>query len=103
MRFDKTILYKWFCALITVKSCENNTRTLSDKIFELIAQKITDSTTTITSYIELEEQTEEKIAYRALYLHCRWKFETKLKVARKSHYKKDPNGEVFFKNPRRTV
>jgi len=96
-----------FDALIKVNSGGNNIRTLSDKVIELIAQKVTDPSTTITSYIELqfllEEQTGEKIAYGALYSHCRRKFKTKLKVARKSHYKKDPNAEAFFKNARRTV
>lgn len=113
-RTEKTIrdwlkLYatRGFDALITVKSGGNNTRTLSDKVIELIAEKVTDSSTTITSYIELqlllEEQTGKKIAYGALYSHCRRKFKTKLKVARKSHYKKDPNAEAFFKNTRGTV
>jgi len=91
-----------FDSLIKVNSGGNNTRTLSDKVISLIEQKVTDSNTTITSYIELqlllEEQTQEKIAYGALYSHCRRKFKTKLKVARKSHYKKDPNAEAFFKN-----
>jgi len=113
-RTEKTIrdwlkLYatRGFNALITVNSGGNNTRTLSDKVIELIAQKVTDPSTTITSYIELqfllEEQTGEKIAYGALYSHCRRKFKSKLKVARKSHYKKDANAEAFFKNPTRTV
>lgn len=96
-----------FDSLIKVNSGGNNTRTLSDKVIVLIAQKVTDSNTTITSYIELqlllEEQTQEKIAYGTLYSHCSRKFKTKLKVARKSHYKKDSNAEAFFKNTRRTV
>ena len=91
-----------FSSLITVKSGGNNTRTLSDKVITLIEEKVTDSNTTITSYVELkhllEAQTNDKIAYGALYSHCRRKFKTKLKVARKSHYKKDKNSEAFFKN-----
>jgi len=96
-----------FSSLIKVKSGGNNRRTLSDDVINLIGQKVTDPTTTITSYVELqlllEVQTNQKVAYGALYSHCRRKFKTKLKVARKSHYKKDPNAEAFFKNPRRTV
>jgi transposase len=96
-----------FEALIAVNSGGNNTRTLSDKVIALIEQNVTDSNTTITSYVELqlllEEQTQESIAYGALYSHCRRKFKTKLKVARKSHYKKDPNAEAFFKNTRRAI
>ncbi len=96
-----------FKVLLNVKSGGNNTRTLSDEVISLIEKKITDANTTITSYIELqlllEEQTQQKIAYGALYSHCRRKYKSKLKVARKSHYKKDPNAEAFFKNTKRTV
>ena|SRR5664279_5559499 len=92
-----------FSALIKVNSGGNNTRTLSDKVITLIEEKVTDPKTTITSYVELQlllkEETKEKVAYGALYSHCRRKFKTKLKVARKSHHKKDPNAEAFFKNP----
>lgn len=113
-RTEKTIrdwlkLYstEGFEAFIAVKSGGNNTRTLSDKVIALIEQHVTNSNTTVTSYVELqlllEEQTHQKIAYGALYSHCRRKFKTKLKVARKSHYKKDPNAEAFFKNARRTI
>jgi transposase len=96
-----------FDALILVSSGGNNKRTLSDKVITLIEREVTNSKTTITSYVELllllEEQTQEKIAYGALYSHCRRKFKTKLKVARKSHYKKDQDAEAFFKNTGRTV
>ena len=113
-RNEKTIrewlkLYsaKGFESLVTIKSGGNNTRTLSDQVIKLIEEKVTDTKTTITSYVELllllEEQTGERIAYGALYSHCRRKFKTKLKVARKSHYKKDPKAEAFFKNTRKSV
>ena len=113
-RTEKTIrewikLYesKGFQALVQIHLGGNNTRTLSDQVIALIEEKVTDSQTTITSYIELllwlKEQTGETIAYGALYSHCRRKFKTKLKVARKSHYKKDPDAEAFFKNSRKSV
>lgn len=96
-----------FAALIEVKSGGNNTRTLSDQVIDLIEQTVTDANTTVTSYVELqlllEEQTNQKVAYGALYSHCRRKFKTKLKVARKSHYKKESNAEAFFKKPRKSV
>lgn len=96
-----------FSGLMSVKSGGNNTRTLSDKVIDLIEQKVTDANSTITSYVELqfllEEQTNEKVAYGALYSHCRRKFKSKLKVARKSHYKKDSNAEAFFKNATKSV
>jgi len=96
-----------FESLVTIKSGGNNTRTLSDRVIQLIEEQLTDSKTHITSYVELllllEEQTGESIAYGALYSHCRRKFKAKLKVARKSHYKKDPEAEAFFKNTNKSA
>ncbi|NJS16796.1 MAG: helix-turn-helix domain-containing protein [Nostocaceae cyanobacterium CSU_2_110] len=92
-----------FASLLQVKSGGNNTRTISDEMILSIEQKITDAKTTITSYVELkhllEEELKQEIDYGALYSHCRRKFKSKLKVARKSHYKKDENAEAFFKKP----
>ncbi len=89
--------------LLEVKSGGNNTRTISDKMISAIAEKLNDSQTTITSYVELqhtlEEELGEAIEYGALYTHCRRKHKSKLKVARKSHYKKDPTAEAVFKKP----
>ena len=68
-----------------------------------IDKKITDVKTTITSYVELklllEQELSQEIQYGALYSYCRRKYKSKLKVARKSHYKKDENAEAFFKKP----
>lgn len=90
-------------ALLEVKSGGNNTRTLSERVLSSIEEKITDPKTTITSYVELKATLEnefgEKIKYGALYSHCRRKYKSKLKVARKSHHKKDPDAEAFFKKP----
>lgn len=92
-----------FSELMEIKSGGNNTRTISDRAIELIEKKVTDSKTTITSYVELqlmiEKELKEKIEYGTLYSHCKRKFQSKLKVARKSHYKKDENAEAFFKKP----
>lgn len=92
-------------SLLEVKSGGNNTRTISDEIILSIEQKVTNFNTTITSYVELkcllEEEFKQEIDYGALYSHCRRKFKSKLKVARKSHYKKDKNAEAFFKKPRK--
>lgn len=88
-------------SLLKVSSGGNNTRKISKKALELIANKILDAETTITSYIELqliiEEELNEKIPYGALYSHCRRKHKSRLKVARKSHHKKDEKAEELFK------
>ncbi len=61
---------------------------------------MTDSKTTITSYIELlrllEAKRNETVNYGTLY--CKRKHKSKLKIARKSHYKKKENTEVFLEN-----
>jgi transposase len=92
-----------FSGLLQVRSGGNNTRTISDAMILSIEKKITDVKTTITSYVELklllEEELNQEIDYGALYSHCRRKYKSKLKVARKSHYKKDENAEAFFKKP----
>jgi len=89
--------------LLQVKSGGDNTRTICARMSALIEKKVTDPKTTITSYVELklvlEDELKQDIRYGALYSHCRRKFKSKLKVARKSHHKKDENAEAFFKKP----
>lgn len=93
--------------LIRIQSGGNNTKVISDKAIIYISDKLTTVNTTITSYVELqlliEEELGQKIPYGALYTHCRRNHKSKLKVARKSHYKKDPEAELLFKNARKSV
>lgn len=90
-----------FSSFLRVDSGGNNTRTISEKAIVFISKMLNDTTTTITSYIELqlliEEHLKEKIHYKALYSHCRINHKSKLKVSRKSHYKKDKKTEKLFK------
>lgn len=89
--------------LLKIDSGGNNTRHLSDKVIQFVSDKLTDPATTITSYIELrsliEEELCERVNYGALYAHCRRKHKAKLKVSRKSHYKKNDEAEEVFKKP----
>lgn len=89
--------------LLRIESGGNNTRTISSKAKVFIEAKVNNPQTTITSYKELQalikEDLNEEIPYGALYTHCRRKLKTKLKVSRKSHYKKDPTAEAVFKKP----
>jgi transposase len=109
-RSEKTIrgwlqqyLKEGYSSLMEVKSGGNNTKTISEKARIFIAEKVKDKSTTITSYIELqlllEEELGEKVFYGALYSHCRRNYKTNLKVARKSHHKKDEKAEELFKKP----
>ena len=89
--------------LLAIESGGNNTPTISSKTKVFIEAKVNDPQTTITSYKELQalikENLNQQIPYGALYTHCRRKLKTKLKVSRKSHYKKDPTAEAVFKKP----
>jgi len=85
-----------------IKSGGNNTRKISEDVASYISEKVHSVSTTITSYVELQhlisEELNEQINYGALYSHCRNKHKTRLKVSRKSHYKKDDKAEMLFKN-----
>jgi hypothetical protein len=71
--------------MLEVKSGGNNTKKISKKMALSIEQKLTDSKTTITSYVELLEllkvELNESVSNGALYAHCRRKCKAKLKVA----------------------
>ena len=93
--------------LITIKAGGNNTRVIFHQAINFIASQLTNAQTTITSYVELqgliEAQLCEIIDYGTLYAHCRRKHKSKLKVSRKSHYKKDPKAEAVFKKPEKII
>jgi transposase len=68
-----------------------------------LAAKLQDPYTDITSYVELLQWTKQHcqkdVPYHALYHYCHTKLKGKLKVSRKSHYKKDEQAlEVFKKS-----
>lgn len=92
-----------YSSYLSVLSGGNNTKVISDQAKEFIALQVNDPSTTITSYVELlallEAELGEVILYTTLYQHCKLHHKTKLKVARKSHYKKDENAIAFFKKP----
>lgn len=89
--------------IMQIHSGGNNTRSISDQAIDYIESQLSNANTTITSYIELQaliaSELNEDIAYGALYSHCRRRHKSKLKVSRKSHYKKDPEAEELFKKP----
>ena len=61
-----------------------------------IAKKLGRTEKTIRDWLQ---ELKEEIQYGALYSHCKRKLKSKLKVSRKSHYKKEENAEAFFKKP----
>ncbi|WP_062060121.1 helix-turn-helix domain-containing protein [Aquimarina longa] len=99
------VLYqeKGLSGLVEVQSGGNNTKMITQEAKAFIANKVLDQHTTITSYVELQamlaQELNQQVTYAALYAHCRRKHKTKLKVSRKSHYKKDDKAEEVFKKP----
>ena len=103
----KTV-YNWFSLYKQdgfLKLCEvnkggNNTPLLTEATIQEIDKLLHDPESTIVSYVELVsilKQTQENITYASVYQHCRRKHKSKLKVARKSHHKKDEQAIEAFK------
>ncbi len=74
---------------------------INSELQKAIKEKLEDLNTTTTSYVELLDWvvTEQKtnINYSTLYYHCRKHQHITLKVARKSHHKKDDEAVELFK------
>lgn len=79
----------------------NATKKISSELSEAIFKELNNPKSTITSYVELfallKEKFKEDIPYTTLYDHCRKKYNSVLKVSRKSHYKKDEQAVEAFK------
>lgn len=73
--------------------------TLEEK--RAIALKLQDPSTGITSYVELlhwvNRQFRKDIPYHVVYNYCRSHLNSRLKIARKSHHKKDEQAVEAFK------
>ena len=67
----------------------------------IIAEKLQDSSTDITSYVDLlhwvNNRFQKDIPYHVIYKYCRSHLNYRLKIARKSHYKKDEQAVEAFK------
>jgi len=71
----------------------------------IIEKRLSSATGGFKSYVEAQQWINEvlglKMGYQAVRLHLRGHYNTKLKVARKSHINKDPADEAVFKKPSR--
>jgi len=79
----------------------NRKSVLTQEIILFLEEQLNNPQTTITSYVELQqlicETFKEDINYKTLYNYCTRVFKSKLKVSRKSHYKKDDQAIEVFK------
>lgn len=94
-------------SLITVRVGGNRDSVFSKDVLEFIEAQLNNSQTTITSYTELHRLIEDTfgqvVNYKTLNGYCKRVFKSKLKVSRKSHYKKDGQAiEAFKKTAKHT-
>ena len=68
---------------------------------QTLSSKLQDPGTDITSYVELmhwvNQQFGRDIPYHVIYNYCRVHLKSRLKIARKSHHKKDEQAVEAFK------
>src|SRR5680860_632053 len=78
---------------LTVSTRSKRREKLAPNEKKAIALKLQDPATDIPSYVELlhwvNQQFEKDISYHVVYNYCRVHLKSKLKIARKSHHKKD--------------
>lgn len=109
LRFSRRAVYDWLKSYseggiesyLAVSSRGKRDEKLTREEKEAIANKLQDPSTDITSYVELthwaSEQFGKEIPYHVIYKLCRVKLKSRLKIARKSHYKKDDQAVEAFK------
>jgi len=111
LKYERRTIYNWLktyqgeglSGLLRVNSGGNNPSVLSVAVKQGVKEKLSQADTDITSYVELlywiQCTYQEDINYNTLYAYCRNVLKSRLKVARKSHHKKDPETtEAFKKN-----
>lgn len=80
---------------------------LSDATKAALGKKLSDPHSTITSYVELRAwvaiHCQQEVGYHVIYNYCRSKLKSRLKVARKSHYKKDQKAVEAFKKTSKRI
>ena len=109
LKYGRKTIYNWLQmyqekgidVYLRVASRGKRGEKLSIEEKRAIAAKLNDPGTEITSYVELthwtNQQFEKEIPYHVIYKFCRAKLKSKLKIARKSHHKKDEQAVEAFK------
>lgn len=86
---------------LTVSSRGKRKEKLTPDEKQSIKLKLQDPATDITSYVELlhwvNQKFQKDIPYHVIYNYCRVHAKSRLKIARKSHHKKDEQAEEAFK------
>lgn len=113
--YSRKTVYNWLKlyeqkgieAYLAVSSRGKRRDKLSDATKGALGKKLSDSHSTITSYVELQAwvamHCQQEVGYHVIYNYCRSKLKSRLKVARKSHYKKDEETIVAFKKTSKSI
>ncbi len=90
---------------LTVSSSGKRKDKLSNNEKQFIARKLQDAPTDITSYVELchwaKSEFGKEIPYHVIYKYCRSRLNSRLKIARKSHHRKDEQAVEALKKTTR--
>ena len=109
LKGERKTIYNWLklyqsegiASYLKVKSRGSRRDLIPEEVKQGISEKLSDPSTTITSYVELSGWIESTyglvLDYKTLYSHCRTQHDSALKVARKSHHKKDDKAVGAFK------
>ncbi|MCG8410757.1 MAG: helix-turn-helix domain-containing protein [Bacteroidales bacterium] len=113
LKRERKTIYNWLKlyqekgieAYLTVSSRGKRNEKLSQEDKQALTAKLQDPNTDITSYVELRHwinlKSGKDIPYYVLYHYCHTHLQSKLKVARKSHHKKDEQAIEAFKKTTR--
>ena len=113
--YSRKTVYNWLKlyeqkgikAYLDVASRGKRRDRLSDATKEALGKKLSDPHSTITSYVELQAwvaiHCEQEVGYHVIYNYSRSKLKSRLKVARKSHYKKDQEAVAAFKKTSKSI
>ncbi len=87
--------------LLNMSSGGKRREVITKEIHEKLSQKLQESNNPLLGFNDavrwVEENFNKQIKYTTLYTYIRKNFGGKLKVPRKSHYKKDPDAVESFK------
>lgn len=109
LKYCRKTIYNWIKLynsgglelLLSSTKGGNNTPLIKQHTKAALAEKLSDPSTQVTSYTELldwvQQHYQSNINYATLYKHCRVHHNSVLKVARKSHHKKDEQAVEAFK------
>ena len=109
LKRERKTIYNWLKlyeqagidSYLKIKSRGWREEKISKTVQQGISEKLLDPRTTLTSYVELLDWVNTHynltLNYKTLYSHCRKHHKSVLKVARKSHHKKDDKAIEAFK------